>query len=353
MNHRGTPLQKRFGLAAAVAVTSAVLVSAATVSPYATAASAASAATGQARSKPVVTHVRTVASFDFAVGDAPENVTLNPDGSLTVSMLGGSAGRRPALVRVDASGHHREVLVAGQPGDMITGNTRGHDGSVYYNVSSADAARSGVWKLPLGGSPRRIAALPAGELPNGLAIDPAGRTLYLAESFKGAVWTVPVSGGTATPWLTDASLTPDQAAPLPLGANGLRFHNGAVWVSNFSKGTLLRVPVTATGSAGRVHVVADSVVGIDDFNFLSGRSDVVFAALNSLDEIAVIYPNGAKRTVLTRADGLASPTATVVRGQRLYITDGGFAESRDAKLQQGKINFSALFGDGGGDGATA
>jgi len=33
----------------------------------------------------------------------------------------------------------------------------------------------------------------------------------------------------------------------------------------------------------------------------------------------------------------------VVRGQRLYVTDGGFAESRDAKLQQGKINFSALF----------
>ena len=48
-------------------------------------------------------------------------------------------------------------------------------------------------------------------------------------------------------------------------------------------------------------------------------------------------------TVLTSADGLASPTATVVREQRLYITDGGFAESRDAKLQQGKINFSALF----------
>ena len=331
MNHRRIPLKKRFRLAAAVAATSAVLLSA----PY------ASASPDHAPPKPVVTHVKTIASFDFTVGDAPENVTLNPDGSLTVSMLGGSAGRRPALVRVDVSGH-REVLVAGQPGDMITGNTRGHDGSVYYNVSSTDAARSGVWKLPLGGSPRRIAALPAGELPNGLAIDPAGRTLYVAESFKGAVWTVPVSGGTATRWLTDASLAPAES-PLPLGANGLRFHNGAVWVSNFSRGTLLRVPVTATGSAGPVHVVTSGVVGIDDFNFVSGRSNVVFAALNSPNEIAVVYPNGAKKTVLTSADGLASPTATVVREQRLYITDGGFAESRDAKLQQGKINFSALF----------
>lgn len=333
MNHGRIPLKKQFRLAAAVAATSAVLVSA----PY------ASAVTGQAQPKPVVTHVKTVAAFDFSVGDAPENVTLNPDGSLTVSMLGGSAGRRPALVRVDGSGH-REVLVAGQPGDMITGNTRGHDGSVYYNVSSADASRSGVWKLPPEGSPRRIAALPTGALPNGLALDPAGRTLYIAESFKGAVWTVPVSGGTATSWLTDASLTPTEA-PLPLGANGLRLHNGAVWVSNFSKGTLLRVPVTATGSAGPVHVVTSGVEGIDDFNFLSDRSNVVFVALNSPNEIAVVYPNGTKKTVLTSADGLASPTATVVRGHRLYITDGGFAESRDTKLQQGKINFSALFAD--------
>jgi hypothetical protein len=29
---------------------------------------------------------------------------------------------------------------------------------------------------------------------------------------------------------------------LPVGANGLRFHNGALWASNFNKGTLLRAP---------------------------------------------------------------------------------------------------------------
>jgi hypothetical protein len=127
-----------------------------------------------------------------------------------------------------------------------------------------------------------------------------------------------------------------------LGANGLRSHDGAVWVSNFSQGTLLRVPVTTTGSAGQVHVVTRSVVGIDDFNLLSDQFNVVFAALNSPNEIAVVYPSGAMKTVLTSADGLASPTDTVVRGQRLYITDGGFAESRDAKLQQGKIYLSAL-----------
>jgi hypothetical protein len=44
-----------------------------------------------------------------------------------------------------------------------------------------------------------------------------------------------------------------------------------------------------------------------------------------------------------RVDGLASPSATAVRGDRLYITDGGVAEPHDAKLQIGRINVAALF----------
>ncbi|MEH0575992.1 MULTISPECIES: hypothetical protein [Streptomyces] len=323
-------MKKSFKLAA-ISATAAVIVSA----PY------ASAATGHADARPAVTHVKTVAAFDFATGDVPENVTVAPDHSLTVSMVGAPAGERPALVRIVPSGH-RTVLVTGQKGDGITGNTRGHDGIVYYNVWSSDASRNGVWKLPPGGTPHRIAALPVGGVPNGLAIDPAGRTLYVADSRMGTVWAVPVSGGPATAWLVDPALAIEASAPVPYGANGLRFHNGAVWVSNLSKGTLLRIPVTATGAAGRVHTVTSGLTGIDDFNFLSDRSDVVFAALNTRNQIAVVYPNGTTRTVLTASDGLASPTATAVRGKRLYITDGGLNEPHDARVQSGKIDLGAL-----------
>ncbi|MER7789672.1 hypothetical protein [Streptomyces sp. NPDC097640] len=38
---------------------------------------------------------------------------------------------------------------------------------------------------------------------------------------------------------------------------------------------------SANGSAGSFHVVTTGVVGIDDFNFLNRRSDVVFAALHA------------------------------------------------------------------------
>ncbi|MFM9555192.1 hypothetical protein SAMN04487980_1002303 [Streptomyces sp. cf124] len=97
-----------------------------------------------------------------------------------------------------------------------------------------------------GGTPRRVAALPTDGLPNGLALDPAGSTLYVADSSKSTVWAVPASGGKATAWLTDPALSPDPS--VPFGANGLRFHRGAVWVSNSAQGTLLRIPVTATGA---------------------------------------------------------------------------------------------------------
>ncbi|MDU8990944.1 MULTISPECIES: NHL repeat-containing protein [Streptomyces] len=132
---------------------------------------------------------------------------------------------------------------------------------------------------------------------------------------------------------------------MPLGANGLRFHNGAVWVSNLSKGTLLRIPVTAKGTPGLAKVVTDKLPGADDFSFLSRRSDVVFATENGPNQIAVVSPKGAVKTVLTAADGLTSPTATAVRGNRLYITDAGLNKPHAAKLQTGHIDLSALRAD--------
>ncbi|MFD7283488.1 SMP-30/gluconolactonase/LRE family protein [Streptomyces sp. NPDC059862] len=325
-------MNKRFKLGAAIAATAAVLASA----PY------ASAETGQTHPQPVITHVKTVAPFDFTAGEAPENITVNPDHSVTVSMLGAPAGKRPQLVRIAPSGH-RTVLAVGQRGDQITGNTRGSDGTVYYNVQSSHASRNGVWKLPPSGQPQRIAALPTDGVPNGLAIDPAEQRLYVADSLKSTVWAVPVSGGSATAWLTDPALAPDPYASLSLGANGLRFHNGAVWVSNFNKGTLLSIPVTPTGAPDRIHTVTSSLTAVDDFSFLSDRSDVVFAAENDpTDQVAVVYPNGTTKTVLTASDGLASPTATAVRGKRLYITHAGLTKPHDAKLQRGNINLRAL-----------
>jgi hypothetical protein len=44
--------------------------------------------------------VRTVAACDYAASQHPENVTVAPDGSLTVSMLGFLNSQPPELLRM-------------------------------------------------------------------------------------------------------------------------------------------------------------------------------------------------------------------------------------------------------------
>ncbi|MEU0073457.1 hypothetical protein ABZ027_28470, partial [Streptomyces sp. NPDC006332] len=200
-------LKKNVGIALAVTATAAVLVS----------APSASAGTGHTYRGSVVSDVRTAATFDFAAGEIPENITANPDGSVTLSMLGSCAvcqrTHGPELMRISASGE-RPVLVTGQVGEAISGNARGSDGTVYYALwAPGNADRNGVYKLRADGTPQRVAALPADSGPNGLAV--AGRTLYIADSLKGTIWSVPVSGGSVTPWLTDPALAPVPTEALP------------------------------------------------------------------------------------------------------------------------------------------
>ena len=332
----------RLSLHSAVA---ALVVPAAAVAAVAIAGAAPASAS--AASRPVVTGVHTVASFDYATGQQPESVTVNPDRSLTVSMLGFFTGSPGELLHVSPSGQ-QTVLVTGNAGEAISGNVRGHDGSIYYNMISADPARSGIWRIPPGGAPERIAATPGAFL-NGLTIDPVTQTLYSCDSQTGTIWSVPASGGTATQWLTSPTLAPAQSGPGHIGANGVEFHQGAVWVSNTDKGTLLRIPVTPAGAPGPVQVAASGLPSIDDFKFLSARSGIVFAALNGQDEVAVVYPDGRSRVALTAADGLAFPSDTYISGNRLYIADSGRLAPHDSKLQEARIDLGALYAGPGNE----
>ena len=75
------------------------------------------------------------------------------------------------------------MLVTDVLGDGFTGNTCGSDGTV-YKVWSKDASRAGVWKLPPRRPPQPRRGPAADGLPNGLAIDPPGHTLYVSDSLK-------------------------------------------------------------------------------------------------------------------------------------------------------------------------
>ena len=94
---------------------------------------------------------------------------------------------------------------------------------------------------------------------------------------------------------------------------------------------------------GRIKVVTSGLPGVDDFTLLSDWSDVAFVAHNSLNELALVRPDGAVQTVLDASNGLASPTSIAVRGNQIYITNAGFAEPHAPKVLHGTID-SAVAG---------
>jgi sugar lactone lactonase YvrE len=276
--------------------------------------------------------VTIAAHFSYQTGETPENAALEPNGDFDVSF---SVAREIARVTLDG---RREVLATmPEPADggvntpvlrfaATMGVVRGQDGTLYFLYAAGDADLTGVWRLsPHASAPERIAALPATSLPNGLALDPRGGTLYVADSTLGRIWAVPVTGGTATVW----SAAPELASTGYLGANGLKVHGDAVWVSNTDRGTVARIPVLPDGAAGPARVWADGLPTIDDFAF---TGDEILAAVNHTNTVVRIRPNGVETTVLTGTDGLENPTSIVVRGGAAYVFDAAYVTHTDPNI---------------------
>ncbi len=150
---------------------------------------------------------------------------------------------------------------------------------------------------------------------NGLAIDASRDTLYATDSSSGTVWKVSLRTRTAALWTQGADFQPGSTSTSSLGANGVKVHDGAVWVSNTGNGTLLRVPVDKDGTAGTDTVKATGLSGIDDFAF-TGRGDQVLAAQNGTNQASVVGSDGMVQTVLTAADGIENPDLGGGQGAR-------------------------------------
>ncbi|MEV7775079.1 hypothetical protein [Kitasatospora sp. NPDC086791] len=289
------------------------------------------AATPAVAVAPPLSDPRIVAHFDLAQGQQPENIALEPDGSADLTL---SFARQ--IGRVDTDGHLTVLATLPAPANpatpvigaaLVTGIARAHDGTLYVGYATGTDDLQGIWRLCPGGTPARIAALPATGFPNGLALDEHEGRLYTADSVLGVVFAIPVDGGTATTWSDDALLKPVTA----IGANGLKLHRGAVWVSNTDTGALLRIPIGDGGAAGPAEVRASGLAGIDDFAF-TGRGDALIAALNPASEAVYVAADGSHHTVLAAGDGLSNPTSVAVRGGAVHVASAAYFTRTDPNL---------------------
>ncbi|OEJ59145.1 hypothetical protein BGM19_15280 [Streptomyces agglomeratus] len=308
---------------------------------------AALAAAPTSAKEPTLTDPRVVEHFDFAAGQTPESIALEPDGSANVTF---------ALARQVArlSPHHEPRVIAELPAvagqntpitetAVATGLVRAHDGTLYVNYATGTKL-TGIWRIsPKSHHVKQIACLPKNGFPNGLALDEHHGVLYSADSVRGTVWRVPAKGAQGhdclkpKAWATGSKL--ERSAPPTgfVGANGLKVRHSAVWVTNSDKGLLLRIPVKKNGSAGKIQTRATGLTNVDDFAF-TGRDDTILAALFTDNKVALVRPNGTHRVVLTAKDGLSNPSAVAVQGKTVYVTSPAFFTMQDPNLLLATLN---------------
>ncbi len=152
--------------------------------------------------------------------------------------------------------------------------------------------------------------------PNGLAFDKRGN-LYITDSRVGAIWRVS-PGGTAELWLQDELLEGNGSLGIFVGANGIAYRHGSLFVNNTEKFSLLKIKVHRDGSPGEPRVL----VGFDPPAAPDGLAlDVhgnVYVALISASTIARVTPGGAVE-VIASGDPLDWPSSLAFgtgKGQR-------------------------------------
>jgi sugar lactone lactonase YvrE len=281
-----------------------------------------------------LSNAREVAHFDVTALQQPENITLEPDGAAVVTF---NRARQVARVGRDGSVSILATFPAPATGTAgVSGIVRVDDGSFFVNYNAGSL--TGVWRIgPHGGTPVQVVALPGVKAPNGLALDSETGNLYVTDSTSGTVWRVSPRTRTASLWAQGPELVPPAGSGF--GANGIKVHDDAVWVSNTGQGTLLRFAIGRHGAAGAVTTVAQGLTAIDDFMF-TGHGDTVLAALNGVNEVSLVHPDGTHQIVLTSTDGLSSPTSIAVRGSTVYVASAAYASRIDPNLLLAKLDES-------------
>jgi hypothetical protein len=158
---------------------------------------------------------------------------------------------------------------------------------------------------------------------NGMTQLPDGRVL-VADSIAGTIWQFDPASQQTSPWLQHPLLTQNPDIPVFLpGANGLKFDDGRLLISNSGRGALYQIDVGPDGAAlGEPSIIADTGP-IDEF-LVAGDQIVVAthgAALKAVDV------NGDIITLMS--EGCDGCTSVQRRGDAyLVLTTGGLLEGQ-------------------------
>ncbi len=196
---------------------------------------------------------------DFtATPGTPEGVAVDRAGNVYVSV---KVEANDQVWKYSPSGVGTLLSDLGESTGSVAGLALDNAGNVYM---CRFAAEPGVYRITPEGTAVRLPGSKQMAVPNALVFD-NHEALYVTESCsgdlasgdfeQGGIWRIP-KGGTAELWLRDELLTglAPTVMPFPLGANGIGFYNGDLYVANMDKGLIVRIPILQDGTPGAAEV---------------------------------------------------------------------------------------------------
>ncbi|HEV8564597.1 MAG TPA: SMP-30/gluconolactonase/LRE family protein [Actinomycetota bacterium] len=282
--------------------------------------------------------VDVIVTFSEQAGQNPEGLAIDTSGNTFVSMSAlGQLWKLPAGSTTPEVFGSVSGIVPGQDFGLL-GLATDAPGNVYGAVQAANPDTNGVWRFDGStGEATRLAGSEAIQVANGLAFGRRG-TLYVTDSLLGAIWRIP-PGGAASVWLQHPLLTGDGSLGLFIGANGIAFRHGVLYVTNTERRTLLAVPVRPNGTAGRPRDRTSFAPGFSPDGIALDVLGNAYVAINLQNTITRVAQDGTQ-TVVTAGDPLDFPSSVA------------FGNTKGNRRNLFAVNFSIgeLFGVPGGFG---
>jgi hypothetical protein len=256
----------------------------------------------------------------YASSDFSEGLAFSNRGDLYVGF-----GFTGDIVKVSRAGQVSLFSNIDPSDNSITlGLAVDRSGMVYAAVWGFDENTNGVWKVWPDGSASRFAAMPLGTIPNFIVIEDNGDVLITDSSAPGAVWRAKSNGGgDASLWVQTNLLAP---SPGGFGANGMARFGNQVFVLNYDRGRIVKVPILPNGDAGTPSLFLEDprLVNSDGITFDVRGNMYIGRTLPS--SLLRVSPEGVIETLVDFPENL--PTATNVAfgqgGERktAYLTIG-------------------------------
>lgn len=251
-----------------------------------------------------------------------ESLALGPDNAIYATDFHGRQ-----ILRWNGSGPFEPVatlpvhpwgLAFDADGTMVFG--AGEAGIVDNRAPRVDL----VYRQRPGAAPEQLLRIDGARALNGMTFVAPGR-LVIADGRGGVLWQVDLAQARASVFAQHALFdVPEGFALSTPAANGLKVHDGHLYVSNTARQQMLRLRLTADGRADGAPQVHADRVRVDDFAF-SPAGRLVYATHR--DQVMVLGADGSSRAVDGTGAEVGGSTAVLWRrgGDGPYVaTDGGF-----------------------------